>query len=279
MQSYGGILYNLWTLSAAIGHRATIVPVVRVGKDHDADIRKALSTLKGVSSEAVLTVNRLNNHCILKYSSISRKTETLQGWVGGVSREHLDSAMDSDFILVNYISGSDISTNNFRRLRIKSDACIYLDFHSRTLGRRPDGTRYLRRPRDWRSTIACADIVQMNDVEFELLTGTRPVLENCRRLFTKPAFQSLKTLLVTLGKDGCLVVNKSRNGVVSVHIPAPKVASPKDTTGCGDIFGAAFLAHYIQNRDVFRSAEFAVSVASRRVGLDGSNWVRSIKAI
>lgn len=267
-QGYGGILYNLIVLSRLGGDRLRILPVANLGSDHDKQIRAILQKLPQVQTDALRTVNSKNNHCLLQYQDASNKTEKLSGWVGSVSRRQLQTALKSDHILVNYISGSDISTSNLFWLRDHSTARIYMDFHSRTLGRRRDGTRYLRRPRDWRSTVQCADYLQMNELEFRLLTGKEPSPEYCRRFFGDEMSGMAQALLITLGSDGCVVCCRRGSKVVSQRIKPVSQRKVIDTTGCGDVFAAAFLSALTAGVAILGAARFAVSVATFRAESD-----------
>ncbi len=263
-QGYGGILYNLIVLSRLRGDRVNILPVANIGRDHDKQIRGILRKMPQLQPFALRTVNAQNNHCLLKYQDASNKTEKLSGWVGGVSRSQLRSAVDSDYILVNFISGSDISTSNLAWLRSESTAQIYIDFHSRTLGRHADGTRYLRRPKDWRDTVRCADYLQMNELEFRLLSSQTPSSENCRQFMTEEMADTAKALLVTLGSDGCIASCRRGSRIVSRRVEPKTRSKVIDTTGCGDVFAAAFLSASSAGLTIMKAARIAVDVATFR---------------
>lgn len=263
-RGYGGILYNLIVLSRLSDGQLEIWPVANVGNDHDRQIREKINELPNTRCESIRTVSGPNNHCLLKYTNSSDKTEKLSGWVGGVSRKQLRKIVDSDCILVNYISGSDISTANLIWLRSQTRARIYIDFHSRTLGRRVDGTRYLRRPKDWRKTVLCADYLQMNEVEFELLTGQRPDQNHCRRFMVEEMNRKARALLVTLGSRGCIVSYRRGTSIVSRQVLSPATKKVTDTTGCGDVFAAAFVTSQMSNPSIESAARFAVRVATFR---------------
>ena len=274
IEGYGGILYNLAVLSRLLGDRGTIFPVANIGADHEREIRGLLGRFANCELSALATVRAANNHCLLTYQSVSEKTEILSGWVGGVSREKLRTILDSDFILVNFISGSDISTTNLKWLRANTRAVIYIDFHSRTLGRKRDGARFLRRPRDWAETVACADILQMNEVEFELLAGVKPSRQECEKFARKYLARSARGLLVTLGADGVILAERKRGAVTARQIPAAQLRRVVDTTGCGDIFAGAFVAACALGHGLRSSAETAVGAASARAGVSGIEQVR-----
>lgn len=265
-EGFGGILYNLSVLAQTLPD-AGIFPVVNIGRDRAPEIFRLLAAWPQLDLRAARVVPRRNNQCRLVYHDVAAKSERLRGWVGAVSRDQLRRVLDSDLLLVNFISGSDISTANLRWLRDSSRALIYLDFHSRTLGRRATGDRFLRRPRDWCETIACADMLQMNDIEFELLAGAPCREDELRSFFERQLSDSCRALLVTLGRRGAVCVRPGRRQVLIDSIPAPVLRSVRDTTGCGDVFAAALVARYLSSGDIMAAARFAVAAASRRAAV------------
>ena len=263
-RGYGGILYSLIVLSRLSDNEVEIWPVVNVGRDHDKQIRARISELLKIRSDSMRTVSSPNNHCLLRYENASDKTEKLSGWVGGVGREQLRKIVDSEYILVNYISGSDISTANLMWLQSQTHAKIYIDFHSRTLGRRADGTRYLRRPRDWQKTVLCADFLQMNEVEFKLLARQLPDRSRCQRFMATEMNKGARALLVTLGSRGCIVCYRRGTSIVVQQIMPPATNKVIDTTGCGDVFAAAFLSAVISKASIPSATAIAVRIATSR---------------
>lgn len=65
-------------------------------------------------------------------------------------------------------------------------------------------------------------------------------------------FPNIQSIIVTLGGKGCLVYNQSE--FVRIHSQPIQV---EDTIGAGDSFSAAFLSHYVQNKNVKQAAQFA----------------------
>ncbi len=274
-EGYGGILYNLWVLAKLLPN-ARLLPVTRLGHDLETDIRGQLRQIPGVDLTATRSVYAKHNHCLLTYRTVSDKNEILRGWVGAVGRDQLRQALSSNMILVNFISGGDITLNNLRWLRGHTEAIIYIDFHSRTLGRDHAGRRFLRRPRDWREMIRCADFLQMNEIEFCLLAGKPPDPAVGLRFMRKQLGHNCRGLFVTLGDKGCLYALRREERITVGCLPAPRIRkSAIDTTGCGDIFAAAFLAAYWTSKDALLAARFAVDTASARVRVSGIaliNW-------
>jgi len=266
-EGYGGILYNLVVLSALSPSGISVCPIAKVGGDCSRQILNRLAQFARLELQGVSIVAKTNNHCILRYRDEADKTEILKGWVGGVSRRQLQRVVDAELILINFISGADISGRNLLWLRDHCDGEIYMDFHSRTLGRRRDGSRFLRRPIDWKEYLDCADIAQMNELEFELLSGHKAD-EISGADFLKRQLGRTRCLIVTRGSQGCFVVQRIGRALRCTTIAASRVARVIDTTGCGDIFSAGFIANYLKTRDEIAAARHATKLASWRVSFN-----------
>jgi hypothetical protein len=261
IEAYGGILFNIRVLAQLFGEGATIYPVANVGHDRFAEIASELEIFPNVDSKAIRVVSRPNNHCILRYSNISEKREVLKGWVGTVRKEQLRGVLGCNLILINFISGGDITRNNLGWLRRKFRGPLYIDLHSRTLGRHPDGTRFLRTPPRWTDYLAAADYLQLNEKEFQLLYRTEPSYDSCRSFFLKHLPKS-RALLVTTGREGCLVTRRKGSEIEFDEIRPAQRSRAVDTTGCGDVFTGGFLFGLLGGLSMVDSAELAVQVAS-----------------
>jgi hypothetical protein len=118
-QGWGGMLYNLVTLSHLMGKRGEIYPVCNIGRDCWDNIIAILSRLSGVHGDYLKKVPEKNNHCFLTYLPDGEKTEILRGGVPALLFNDVAPLLDSDIILINYISGRDINLKSLQKLRKK----------------------------------------------------------------------------------------------------------------------------------------------------------------
>jgi sugar/nucleoside kinase (ribokinase family) len=162
--------------------------------------------------------------------------------------------------MVNFISGRDVGLRALEKIRAEYTGLIYMDIHSLTLGLRTNGERYLRKPSNWKRYAACADYLQMNGEEYKLLTGLIPSPQTLR-LF--PDQESRKALLVTMGNKSTLAGYRTLSETKYRSFAVPKVKRPVDTTGCGDVFGAAFAAMILKGYSPEASIKFANLQASK----------------
>jgi sugar/nucleoside kinase (ribokinase family) len=144
-----------------------------------------------------------------------------------------------------------------------------MDIHSLTLGKRENGKRYLRRPLNWKRYCACADYLQLNKEEFELLLGEKLSHDSMKRFFQQFEDGLLKALLITMGEQGLYLVYRPKSKLVVRSIMAPRIERLRDTTGCGDVFGAAFVSAIINGASIPTAARFANVQAARNCRFAG----------
>lgn len=267
--SWGGLLYNLKSL--AEDGSATVIPAVNAGGDCYDRIIAILKRFPRIDRSLVHPVDAVNNHCFLHYADQAHKCEMLAGGVPPLTWRRVEPLMQTDLILVNFISGRDIGLTTLERLRRSYPGPIYMDIHSLTLARKkvPGGCRrFLRRPRHWIRYAACADFLQMNRVEFELLSGGI-LSDDDACIFFRRYLPKVSCLVVTLGREGALVVHRTDDRLQSRRFPVREVKKPYDTTGCGDIFAAGFVLEYLRTHDVAASARRGNRLAASRCRLPG----------
>jgi ribokinase len=77
--------------------------------------------------------------------------------------------------------------------------------------------------------------------------------------------RGVKTVIVTLGADGALLVSDGP----AVHVPSIKV-KPHDTSGAGDAFIGAFAQHYVASRDMRRAMAWGARYAADSITRPGT---------
>ena len=88
------------------------------------------------------------------------------------------------------------------------------------------------------------------------LGTTRSMLQTARKLLKS----GIKTALITMAKDGCLVAEEN----TAVRVYAPRVKAV-DGCGAGATFSAGFIYGYLNHWDLEASARFATAAASLKV--------------
>ncbi|HTR28217.1 MAG TPA: ribokinase [Puia sp.] len=104
-------------------------------------------------------------------------------------------------------------------------------------------------------------ILVPNQQEAEMLTGidtsTRPGAE---RAATELAAKGIRTVIITMGADGALVLDKG----IFHRVPSPKVEAV-DTTAAGDVFCGALAVTLSEGASIQPAVEFACAAAALSV--------------
>jgi sugar/nucleoside kinase (ribokinase family) len=276
-ESFGGILYNLSALSGLGGKWMEIYPVCNLGYDVYNQVERILKKYDNVKLNGINKVRRKNNHAYLLMGKENQREEILRNRVPVLSFTRIKPFLDNDAILVNFISGFDISLNTLRRVRKNTDAMIFLDMHSLTLGIHKNGKRFFKTPKSWREYLKQADLVQTNLLELFVLSGKKLESSKDIRDFGNYVLSlGPKVLLVTMGEDGAVMIYRDGRVCKFKKCEGIKVRGFKDTTGCGDVFLAGFLAYYLYTGKLSQSLDFANRFAAEKCKISGVEGVAEL---
>jgi len=263
---FGGILYNLLGFDRLLDGKAMLEPVCNLGEDVDRPVREILSQIENLDQGRVRTVRHKNNHCIMEYDSAGRRAECFDGFVPAIPYRRIQPVLDADLLLVNFISGRDISLKTLEAISITCSGSLYIDLHTLLLGLRKDGTRFYRRPRAWREYCACADYLQMNELEFLTLSGKSATETSIRDFYTEYLSEDVPAFIVTLGPDGATLTRCDDGEIVLTHARPSNSRDVVDTTGAGDLFSAGFCSAMLLGYEIEDRLQIAVDVATGGCG-------------
>jgi hypothetical protein len=281
VEEWGGITYALSAFDAALPDEWELVPLARVGADLWPEARRFVSGLRRAAPDAIpIEVPFPNNRVRLGYATDELRSEILQGGVPPWTWAGLQPLLrDLDALYINLISGFELDLETMQLIRRHYRGPIYLDMHSLLLGIQPDGTRFPRPIADPRAWFACADLLQVNEVEMSLMAP------DAMALAATAMHAGVQSLLVTLGKRGVVYVlspgfdrladltrsNDQRQGAVrTALVPAEGVDGPGDPTGCGDVFGATYFSRLLAGDSFAVALKAAIRAASRNVTFRGA---------
>lgn len=165
-----------------------------------------------------------------------------------------------DGILINMITGFDITLDQLIKIRNNFSGLIFIDIHTLSRGLNEDFKREFRLIPDFENWAKCLDIIQVNQNELYTLSQKKNEFEIIQEMFQ----YGVKVLCVTKGDKGAKVYYKNENEVISYFIAANKIKNP-NVIGCGDVFGASFFYGYIRNKNVIDSLTNAVAKAEQFV--------------
>ena len=150
-----------------------------------------------------------------------------------------------DGILINMISGFDITLEQLQEIRKNFSGLIYLDVHTLSRGFDENRLRVFRRIENFSKWAASVDLIQVNELEAITLFNHKEELKTANEVMK----QGTKCLIVTKGDGGAIVYFPRDNEIESVFMLSKKVQT-LNKVGCGDIFGAVFFYSYLMNKNV-----------------------------
>lgn len=157
-----------------------------------------------------------------------------------------------DGILINMVSGNDLSLTQIKQLRKNYNGLIYFDVHTFSRGVGKNFERYFRRINDFNEWAECIDILQANESELKTLSDQKSEEKIIENLF----LYGIKQVIITRSERGATVFIKEKDSTKKIHRDAINIKSI-NKVGCGDIFGAVYFYNYIKNKNINAALERA----------------------
>lgn len=161
-----------------------------------------------------------------------------------------------DGILVNMISGYDLTLKQMQEIRERFNGEIFFDVHTFSRGLDGQGKRNFRRIVDFNKWVECINILQTNNEEIKMLSDKSGEAEIVEELIS----YGIKAVIVTKNETGLSAYLKTENKVELINLPAIEV-KVVNKVGCGDVFGAVFFYNYIRYKDIIASLNVANTAA------------------
>ena len=288
---WGGIAYALSAFDAAAAADWRVFPIIKLGEDLAEPAFSFLRDLDRVDSlEGVQVVPEPNNRVALHYHDTSRRCERLSGGIPPWESEDLWSlARGCDALYVNFIAGWEMDLAAAQGLRDSVRGPLYADLHSLLLSVGPDGIRALRPLAEWREWLACFDLVQLNEDEFETLTGPG---EDPTSVVASAVGPETKAVLVTLGARGASWIATESCRRHGLHAPTGEAIDPNpittglaenraqpqegDPTGCGDVWGMTCCTSLLGGLELEPAMQRANAFASRVAASTGASGLQRV---
>ena len=262
-----------------MGPEDRVFPVFGVGKaDYDKFIER-LGVYANVETDGIYKFSGPTNLVHLQYKNEQDRVECSQNIAEPIPWKKIAPRLDTSMVLINMISGFDISLETLDSLRMEireKHIPVYMDVHSLTLGMNSDFTRFHRPVEAWRRWLFWLHAAQMNEEEAAVVPPER---------FDEPTFAkqvlalNTKALVVTRGAKGYTAFIDEHKQTHRVDRPAFHDGPVADTTGCGDVFAASYCAHYVKSQNVLDAADFANRVAGTKIQQTGSSEIDKLSAL
>jgi sugar/nucleoside kinase (ribokinase family) len=197
-------------------------------------------------------------------SPAGKRTECSKHLAEAIPFARIKPFLDVDGVLVNMASGFDITLETFDFIRMQTreqGIPIHFDFHSLTLGIDSEHARFRRPLTDWRRWCFMVNSVQLSEEEAAGLTAERydePTLINQ----LMPLMVS--ALVITRGERGATLIRQEHKKLFREEIAGVAGGERVETTGCGDVFGAAFFCEFLRTKDYAKAAAFANRAAAAK---------------
>ena len=268
-QSYGGIYYSLATLANVADNNTLILPVFGIGaKDYDGFIDH-LKIYSNIDTSGIYKINGPTNRVNLFYSDKQTRVECSENIAPQIPFKKIKPYLDTNMVLINMISGFDIALETLDEIRMvarEENIPVYMDLHSLSLGVNEDGKRYRRPLMNWRRWLFMLHAVQMNEEEARGLTLEKYDEGNLVKQVTA---LNTDNVIITRGSGGCTVYHDEHKQIHREDFVGENIERAVDSTGCGDVFAAAYCAKYLRSHDEAESVKFANQVAAFNASLKG----------
>jgi sugar/nucleoside kinase (ribokinase family) len=271
-KSYGGIYFAVAALANIASKDDVIYPVFGAGEEEFEAVKQIFSRYPNVDIEGVYHIAGETNHVHLFYGDKGTRTECSKHIAPSIPFSRIEPYLSVHGILLNMISGSDIALDTLDQIRLSvrsKNTPIHLDLHSLTLGVNSDATRFRRAVSEWRRWCFMIHSVQMNEEEAAGLTIEKYDEESLAKQMLP---LMVKALCVTRGARGATLFQQEHKHLLRKDFPGIATGST-DPTGCGDVFGSAFLYQYCRTKNFDSAAEFANQVAAANSTFAGSGSI------
>jgi hypothetical protein len=291
LKQFGGILYSVISLAVISETSAEVFPVMNLGEDEYENVISFLSNFKNINTDLI---NRLQHKTRVVSLYYNTEKQSVQNIPGAKTYDREESSTEPtlpvefeqvkdflrrlDGILINMVSGVDLTLDTLKKIRHNFSGYIHMDLHNLVMQTFPDGKRVQMPLADWQQWCSCADTLQMNESEISVLTGANVTeYETTEKILSSG---KVKSLVVTRGMQGVsLYEMKSGSGLSRTDIPAVTGAEFIDSTGCGDVFASGFFYQSAINnlRGFNRAAHFASQMAGLNTSLNGVEELYKLK--
>jgi sugar/nucleoside kinase (ribokinase family) len=278
-ETFGGIMYTLLTLANLMSDRDVVQPVFGIGQgDHEA-LMEQLKSYKNIDTSGIFKFKGPTNEVhLFPAQDMQTRIECSRNIGAPIPFQRIKPYLDGDGVLINMISGSDITleTLDYIRMEIRDRSIpVHFDFHSLTLGIDQEFKRFRRPLTDWRRWSFMVNSVQMSEEEAAGLSAER-YDETTLTNHLMPLM--VETLLITRGDRGASAITQNiHKQLARKDFNAVNFGTTVNAIGCGDVFGAAFLYGYLKSKDSFAAAEFANKIASLNATFRSTDELKELR--
>lgn len=251
----GGVYYSVLGLSRIIAANDEIHLITALQKSNENLFSDVYNKINKKNINWVEEIPKV--HLIIHASE--ERTECYENISKNLEVDY-DILNHFDGILINMITGFDITLQQLKEIKKKFNGLIYLDVHSLSRGFNSSKTRVFQQIKNFDEWAICSDIMQSNEFEVKTLFGLNDEIEIAVNVLKREK----QILIVTKGDAGACAYFKRNEKVGSISVAAEKI-EVKNNVGCGDVFGSVFFYHYLKSGNVNKSLYAANQAAGKFV--------------
>jgi len=243
----GGIFYTVVSLLSQIEQEDKIFLCSNIDNNNAVLFRDTYDRVEKKFIQIVNSISRVE----LVLSEDGERKETYSKIAENLMLPEKDLNIFNG-ILINMITGYDLSLNQLKELRRNYEGIIYLDVHTLSRGVDQNLNRIFRPIKDFSEWAKCIDILQSNESELKTLSNKSEEITIVEELFS----YGINQIVITRSDKGATVFYNDLNSFNYVYKEALQLKTI-NKVGCGDVFGAVYFYNYIKNKNILLALERA----------------------
>jgi adenosine kinase len=277
IQKWGCVTHPVVALSVLAGDQIEIIPVSHVRHVDKDNVEEVFKGYKGINLDHVTTKNDQGDIISLRFVDVNNRLERQTGFMDPIVPNDVKDLLDCAAFVFIPISDYEISLETLSFLKKKSKGVIIFDAHGPTTACLINGERQRKFWVDRDVWLPYIDVLKMNLEEahaswFKKEYESSDFSENpefdkvmLRQFATHCLDKGVKCVYITVDSRGCMVYYKAKGKLIEEMIPAVKVETVIDTTGCGDSFAGGVGFGLLQNKkDYLGAARYGNALGALR---------------
>ena len=280
--SFGGVLYSIISLAVLASANDSIYPLMNLGEDEYDNITNIFKKYPKIKFDGINKVSHPTKKVHLFISNYrsgkKAKIEYSEDDTYTLAYEKIQPFLqNADTLLINMVSGIDITLDTLKKIRSEFKGFIHIDIHNLVMKTNAEGFREHTNLLDWREWCTNSDTIQMNEYEIGVLSREKRNDYEIAEEILININKEMTGVIVTKGKLGVSGFTRKEKVFGDVRffdldkLDVPAIENPRfvDTTGCGDVFGASFTLDFSRTRDFKKGLHYATRIASYKTSLSG----------
>ncbi len=277
IQKWGCVTHPVIALSVMAGDQIEIIPVSHVRNVDKDNVEEVFKGYKGINLDHVTSKNDQGDIISLRFVDVNNRLERQTGFMDPIVPNDVKDLLDCAAFVFIPISDYEISLETLSFLKKKSKGVIIFDAHGPTTACLINGERQRKFWIDRDVWLPYIDVLKMNLEEahaswFKKEYESSDFSENpefdkvmLRQFAVHCLDKGVKCVYITVDSRGCMVYYKTKGKLIEEMIPAVKVETVIDTTGCGDSFAGGVGFGLLQDKkDYLGAARYGNALGALR---------------